>query len=322
MARRLTTTDLIADVRAMIDEDNQEAVDDTRDILPSLNRAQDYAANILARHYESPLLAFESVTLTAGTASYSIPEKALEQRLEKVEVNVGGVYQPVKRLSYRDITDYEQSGATAVPLYYAIVGDEYRLLPAPSATYPLRIWYLRDPDPLVEEQGRLTVINTAQNYLIVDSIGEDVSSEVDSLESFVNIVDGQTGEVKVSLQVQSISGNRVQFRTVPSRSTVYNRTISGEIPSTVEKDDLLCSASGTCIPILRKPFSNFLIQYAVAEMQRKLGGPADMEQRVLKDLEAQVERSWVGREQSLRVTKSSKNWAPASLRRRPLPRTS
>jgi hypothetical protein len=316
--RRLTTTDLIEEVRSLLDESNRANVSDELDILPALNRAQDVAANILARHYEAPLLAYKSLQLTQGQSEYEIPEDAFEQRLEKCEVYITSVYYPVKRIDYRDITLYETPTRTNVPYYYTVIGTKFRLLPTPTAVYPMRIWYLKDPEALVQPQGRITVVNTAQNYVVVDEIGSDITSAMDDLNSFVNIIDGQTGKVKGTLQVQTIAGNRITFKTSPSRSTVLNKTISSDLANlpdgTVEPDDYLCVIQGTCIPVFKKPFSNYLIQFAVAEIQRKLGGPADIELKVRDELEKIVERSWVGRENFLRVQKRNRNWQVPSRR--------
>lgn len=312
--RRLTTTDLIEEVRSLLDESNRANVSDELDILPALNRAQDVAANILARHYEAPLLAYKSLQLTQGQSEYDIPEDAFEQRIEKCEVYITSVYYPVKRIDYRDITLYETPTRTNVPYYYAVIGTKFRLLPTPTAVYPLRIWYLKDPEVLVAPQGRITVLNTANNYVVVDQVGTDLTSAMDDLNSFVNIIDGQSGAIKGTLQIQSIAGNKITFKTVPSRSTVLNKTISTSLPATIEQDDFLCTIHGSCIPVFKKPFSNYLIQFAVAEIQRKLGGPADIELKVRDELEKLVERSWVGRENYLRVQKRNRNWQVPSRR--------
>jgi len=312
--RRLTTTDLIEEVRSLLDESNRANVSDELDILPALNRAQDVAANILARHYEAPLLSYKSLQLTQGQSEYDIPEDAFEQRLEKCEVYITSVYYPVKRIDYRDITLYETPTRTNVPYYYAVIGTKFRLLPTPTAVYPLRIWYLKDPEVLVAPQGRLTIVNQAQNYIIVDSIGSDLTSAMDDLNSYVNLIDGQTGNIKATMQIQSIAGNKITFKSSPSRSTVLNKTISSALTDTIEQDDFICTIHGSCIPAFKKPFSNYLIQFAVAEIQRKLGGPADMELKVRDELEKLVERSWVGRENFLRVQKRNRNWQVPSRR--------
>jgi hypothetical protein len=297
----------------MIDESKITSVRDDQDILPALNRAQDVAANILARHYESPMLAYEEVSLTAGQSEYPIPENAFEQRLEKIEVQVNNLFYQVKRIDYRDSSAYESlSIRTNVPYYYAVIGNKYRLLPSPTATYPLRIWYLKDPEPLVRSQGRITFVKADVNYIIVDSIGSELTVSNADLNCYANLIDGQTGEVRATMQIASIQGNKITFKSVfgpNDRTSVLNKTISSNLANiTVQPDDFICTIHGTCIPIMKKPFSNYLIQYAVAEMQRKLGGPADMELKVKQDLEKIVERSWVGRETSLRVSRNNRNW--------------
>jgi hypothetical protein len=323
--------DLVSQVRSLLDEDNRESVSDTVDILPALNRAMNYASNILARHYESPMLKKINVTTVSGQKEYNIPEDAFEERLEKVEVEVNKLFYPVQRISYRDISLYESQSATSIPYYYVIVNNRYRIIPNSNAAYPLRIWYLVDPLPLVLSQGRINTVNTTDNYIVVDAAGSDLTTESDQLDSYVNIIDAQSGTRKATLQVKTISGNRITFKTVPARTTVLNTTIDTSLATdslsvntdinndgpdvVIEPDDFVCLIHGSCVPFFKKPFSNFLIQYAIAEIRRKLGGAAELEQRVLKELEEQVERSWVGRENSLRVSKKSAQWETPVRRR-------
>ena len=321
MARFKTVDQLLEETRSLLDEENVENIRDAEDLLPSLNRAQDYASNILSRHYESPMLTYRTVDLSGTQQEYDLPEDAFEERIEKVEIFHNGTFYEVKRIDYRDISMYETQVKLNIPYYYCIVGNKYRFVPAPTGTFEARVWYLRDPDPLVTQQGRITRVTPASNYVYVDQVGTDLSTESDSLNSFVNLVDGQTGEVKTTLQIKSIAGNKITFKSAldGGRTDVYGRTIATSMPDgtgtvTIDIDDYICSAKGTCIPFFQKPFSNFLIQYTVAEITRKLGGPADMQMRVLEDLEQQVERSWVGREQSLRVKKRSRNWFRPSRR--------
>lgn len=312
--RRLTVDNLVEEVQSMIDETNTANVDVVKDILPALNRAQDKACNILARHYDDPLLKDKIVQPLAGISEYPIPEDAFEQRLEKIECKHNNAYYEVTRIKYRDVTLYETPQPQNSPYYYTIVGNKYRLLPTPSAAYPLRLWYLRDPLPLVLPQGRVTSTNSAGNYIVVDAVGSDVDTNIDSLASFLNIVDGETGDIKGTLQVQSVNGRRITFKTAPNRTEVLGLTIGTSLPADIAQDDLICLAEGTCVPFLKKPLANYLIQYAVAELTRKLGGSADMELRVTAELEELVTRSWAGREQDMRVKKRSKQWGFISRR--------
>jgi hypothetical protein len=326
MSQIITVDDLISQVRSLLDEDNRESVDDTIDIISALNRAQNYAANILSRHYESPLLTKQDVTTVSGQMEYDIPEDAFEQRIEKLEARINNTFYPLQRIDYRDISRYENKSSTSVPYYYVIVGTRYRIIPASNSAYPLRMWYLQDPMPLLKSQGRINTVNEAGNYVIVDDVGDDITTETDQLNSYVNIIDAQTGKRKATFQVKNVSGNRITFKSSPSRSTVLNISIDTDLTDlyindnsteprrnegptvSVEPDDYICIIKGSCVPFFKKPFSNFLVQYAVAEIRRKLGGPAELEQRILKELEEQVERSWVGRETTLRVKKTNGKW--------------
>lgn len=322
MARILyTTTNLVQEIRAQLDEENTDSVDTDRDILPTLNRAQDYAADILANKYPEPLLAYSTLTLVGDQAEYDIPEDVFEDRIQKIEIRVpsgsgnAATMREVQRVSYRDLSNYESASKTNVPYYYAIVGRKIRLVPTPTGTYSARMWFIRDIERLVLPQGRITIINSASNYVIVDSVGSDLTTETDNLGSYVNLVDGQSGEVRGTVQIQNITGNKISFRTVPTRSTVVNRTISGSLTDLeVGQDDYLSPIEGTCVPYFGRPLSNFLIQFTVSEISRKLGGQSETEEKILEKFEKQVERVWSGREQHLRIKKRSQNWGVPTRR--------
>lgn len=319
MARLLyTVDDLVSGVRSLLDELNQDSVNTTSDIIPSLNRGQQFGFDILARKYPEPILAHAVMTLSPGVNEYSIPEDAFEDRLLKVEMQIpsgtSATFREVNRISYRDISNYESSIVTNIPIYYCVIGRTIRFVSTPSGTYNARIWYLREPEALVLPQGRITHINSGARYVIVDAVGADLTSEVDQLGSYTNLIDGQTGQVKATLQIQNISEDKISFRSVPSRSTVMNRTIVGNLPSDLQQDDYLAAIQGTCVPTTGQPMSNFLVEWAVAEMTAKLGGDRIAEEEILKKFEQQVERAWVGREKQMRIQKRSEKWGTNTRR--------
>lgn len=318
MGRRLTVDDWIADVRSKLDEANNENLDDVRDIIPSLSRAQDFCANILARHYTPPLLTYKVVQTTSGVQEYDIPEEAMEQRILRIEVNVNGIYIPVTQLEYIDIGRYETPAVTQFPEWYCVIGTKFRLIPGVSnGAFPLRVWFLQDPLPPVKSQGMITSINQSSNYVVLDSAGPDLTSEGDELDSYVNIVDGQTGRIKATMQVQSIaSTGRVTFKSTPSRDTVLNLNILGAIPDTVERDDYVCLIHGSCVPFMKKPLSNFVIEYSTAELLSRMGGDPNFEASLVQKMEKEVERSWVGRPLRMRVQPANALWKQRRGRRR------
>lgn len=310
MSRLVTVDSLVEAVRSQLHETNVEAVDTVIDILPALNRAQDFAVDIYSRYYPDPYLTHAVLTLSGGTQEYDIPDEAFEDRILKVEMSIGNslgrpTYREVQRIAFTDISNYESASVSSIPYYYAVVGRKIRFVPVPSGTYNSRIWYIREPEKMVLQQGRVTVINITSNYLVVDQLGGDLQTTTDQLQSYINVIDGSTGEIRSTHQIQSLTGNRITIRTTPARSSVLGRTVTGVLPDTIEKDDYVCVVEGSCVPFLNSPTSNFAVQYAVNEMTRKLGGDVTPEVQMLKDLEDQVTRTWTGRETTLRVTKRS-----------------
>ena len=307
MARPLQTVQHLADsVRARIDELNRDSIDTERDILPALNRALEYSVDIYAKHYPDPFLAYTTLDLTTEQ-EYDLPEDVYEDRIVKLEAKTStSLFQEIQRISYRDLTAYESDAPTPAPYYYAVVGRKLRLLPAPSGSYDARLWYIKYPEQLVLPQGRITVIGGNNQYVVVDNPGSDLSTEVDELNSFVNIINARTGEVRATLQISSIDDGRITFRSTPSRVDVFGKTVSTSLLDLgVKRDDYICIASGTCVPYLASPTSNFLIQFAVAELSRQLGINSIEEEQVLSKFEDQVKRTWAGRETSIRVAKRS-----------------
>lgn len=308
MARKLYTVEEIAtSVRARLDEMNRDSIDTERDILPALNRALEYAVDIYARHYPDPYIASTILPLINGVQDYDMPENVFEDRVVKVDLKgTTNYYQDIVRVSYRDLANFETDGNTATPFYYATLGRKLHVVPTPSGTYSLRIWYIQNPEQLVLPQGRVTVVNTTSNYVVVDSPGNQLTTESDQLESYVNIINSKTGEIRATFQIASIDDGRVTFRTTPSRGEVLGRPITSTLTDlTASKDDYICICTGICVPYLSSPTSNFLIQFAVAELARQLGVNGQEEEQVLQKFEDQVKKTWSGREPTTRIAKRS-----------------
>ncbi len=307
MSRLVTVDDIISQVRSLLDESSGSTISDTIDIIPSLNRGQAYAFNILARKYPEPILTNSTLTLTNGTAEYDMPENIFEDRIEKIETFNNKYYYPCKRISYRDATAYETAATSPTPAYWTTYSRKIRFIPAPTGTYQARLWYIMEPDNLVKSQGRITTISVAGGYVVVEGLGSDLTTTDNDLDNYVNIFDGQTGEYRCSLQINNITGSKITFRTSATRSTVLNRTISTAIPTTVAADDYVCVVSGSCVPYFMYPISNFMIEFAAIEMRGvKLSEDIQVLDKLTDKFEQQIERSWVKRETDLRISKRSR----------------
>lgn len=302
-----TTDELVTAVRSRLDEMNRDSVDTTRDILPALNRGLEFAVDIYSRHYPDPFLQYVVLDLNGTDQEYNIPGNVFEDRIVRIEIKTSrNTYREVTRILYRDAVNYETDGTTAIPYYYTVVGRKIHFIPGPSGTYDARLWYIKEPEPLVLQQGRVTRVPTSGNYLVVDAAGPDLSTESDELNNYINVINGETGEVRATFQIASIDGNRINLRSSPSRTNVVGMTVSTSIADLgITPDDYICVAEGTCIPYLGAPTSNFLIQYAVAEISRQLGVQSQEEEVVLEKFEKQVQKTWAGRETTIRVAKRS-----------------
>jgi hypothetical protein len=296
----------------LLDENNEAEISDEFDLMPALNRAFDDALDILSRKYPDALIQPLTVPIVPGQALYDIPEDAYQERLAKVEAFVNGFYTEIKRIAYNDITAYDVP-SSGTPYYYAVMGNQYKLAPPPRNINGIRIWYIPEKGPMVPEYGRISSINTGDNYVVVTDIADptQVSNGIDSLASFVNIVDNRSGMIKATMQIQSVGTSKLTFKTTPSRTTVQGRTVLSALPATVERDDYICPVDGTCIPPMRSPLTNFLISYTVADIKAiKLDGDPQVVMKMLEKFEQRVERTWVRREQELRVGKASRIWGP------------
>lgn len=317
MARSITTRGLIEAVRSLIDEANEAEIDDVLDILPSINRGLDDAADILSRKYPDALIKSIDIPIADGVDGlYDIPEDAFQERLEKVETKLNGYYHEIKRIDYRDITLYDTPQPVATPYYYAVIGQSFKLVPPPTAIESLRVWYIPEVGPLVREFGRITTVNRvnpAAEYIRltdmedVDQLGTDLTS----LAAYVNLVDGRTGRIKATMEIANVINSQVVFKPIPTRSFVEGRPVVAAIPADVDVDDYLCPVEGTCIPPMRSPLTNFLITYASAEIKAlKLEGDPGVVLQQLSKFEERIEKTWARREHSLRVGKASRVWSP------------
>ena len=293
-SNRLLTDTLISEVRSIISERNGEGLDDELDILPALNRGQDKACSILAKHHADPLFKLLAVTLITNQTDYDIPEDALEDRIVKMEVNINSRYLEMKRVRPTDFGLYETPATSTIPLAYGIIGRKYRILPQTSAVYPLRMMYMFQPPKLALQQGRITAVDTATETFTIAELNADLTTAVLEDTSYLSIIDGQTGMRKGVVRVSSKTSTATQQRITIATSIGSGRTTLDNVAVNTTLvglgaavDDYICFAPDTCISILRAPVLNFIT--------------AD-------GFEDDVKSLWAGQEQDLRVKSRSSIW--------------
>ena len=318
--------DMVNEVRSLTDEYNAAQLDDVTDILPSLNRAQEKAVKILSRVYPDPILNYADM-LNLSTREVSIHEDVMEDKIIRMEwISPSAsptIPKECQRVSIRLLSQHEEGDYTIPrPDVYAIYGRKIRFNGTPNGSNTLRIWYVRDVERLVKSWGRVTDIDTALQTLY---IGE-VNSDFDPLSGVtqgdwnrcINVIDGQTGELKGSFEVNSWNGtDTVVIRTAGlSRGTILNRTIGTTLSGlNIEADDYICAITGSCVQYFSDAFHAFCIQYTTAELKRKLGYAYDVDQQLVTEFETELRKTYMGRQPSMRITQNNPNWLKGSRRR-------
>lgn len=306
--------DLIDQVRDQTDEANTDDVTDAQ-IIKTLNRAQRHASNILARRFEEMMWDSTTVTSTGGTRDYDIPADAYASRVEMIEVattSSGTVRYKLQKLSNHKTTNYITSSQTDIPTHYSQKRNKFSIYPTPKGNLTFHVHYFKRPEDFVKQQGRIETIDTDNNYIIVDSVGSNVSTSTDGFGAYINVIDYHTGNIKRTLQVSAIdsTSNQITFKSSGlTRSAVLGRTVSTSIGSDVAVDDYLCLVTGTCVPEVDEAYTDYIIQHAVVAIRRRLGEPTSEDYAELKELEKELMKAWASREQSHRVRKGSKTWA-------------
>ncbi len=321
MSRGFLVDDIINEIRSLTDEWNEKQLSTTLDILPSLNRGQEKAYKSLSRIYPEPILTYTDVTGIV-TREYPLPENIWEDKINRMEwfSSEDVRPRPCQNVSLRLLAaSTTQIQSVDSPENHAIFSRTIRFNAQPTGRFTLRIWHLREIDPLVRVYGRITSFDGVNNELYLNEVSSDFdpASSTDPFDGYINVVDGQTGQVKISAQIRSWDGaDTLTLKSAPDRSLVLNRTIStGAIGSTVAVDDYVCHVRGTCVLYFFDTVHSFIVQYAASEMKRKLGYAYDVDQQLLKDFESDVKKTYMGREAKMRVCQNNPSWMKGAFRR-------
>lgn len=302
--------ELVDQVRSSLDEFNTVSITDQH-ILDALNRAQKAATRLTARRLDTIFLAVETITTVGGQQEIDMPADTFGRRIEKVELRQGNITWRITHISYKNRDPYLSTSQVNRPYYYDIVGSKLRLYPIPSGGQELIIHYSRTPDTMLIPQGQINRIDTVNNYVIVDSLGEDLTTESDQRNSYINFIDYVTGDVKGSMQIAYLDTGlgQIKFKSTGlNRDTVLGKTILTAIPTDVQEDDYICVVKGTAVPQLPDAYTDYLIQHAVVALKRRTREPTEEEYQALKDIEEGLKKMINGREQALRVRKANGHW--------------
>jgi len=304
---------IVDEVRKICGEENAGGAVSDELILMLLNRSQDEAAQLLARHYVEPILTYEDIPLTTEQ-DYELPEDCFEERVLKVEY----MYHPNSAPYKMDRVDFDSDEASSysnastgqIPDIWMQIGSirSIRVFPAPVGGGYLRMWYAKKPADLVKSQGRIKAVVNATTVEL-DMIGEDVTANQDEDGAHLCIIDGQTGAVKAILEVASVSEptNTVVFNLTPITSQIEGIPVQScpDLTAHDYRGDYLCLAPFTCIPVIRNPVLNYIKQYAIALVQTNLGAEHEIAYKAMRDMQDFVKSMDTGKQTHRRVKMKS-----------------
>jgi hypothetical protein len=305
-----TVDELMQSVRDATDEDNQEYLTDAQ-ILKALDRAQRNATNIISRKYPDLFTASVDIT-TTGVYDYDLPTEAAGRRITHMESYYGEIAYPMQRISEQQASAYRTSAQTSRPLYYVMSKNTIQLLPKPSSGVNIKIYYLKRSQPMVQQQGRITDIDTVNNLITLDAVGTQLATTITGFSSYVNFIDYNTGAVKGTCQISAIDTvtKEVTFKTTGlTRTSVLGLPVGVALPTDLVSDDYICLVTGTCVPELDDVYCDFLLQYSVVDIRRRFGEPLQEELVALDRIAKELESMWAGRNQTGRVRKANQNFS-------------
>lgn len=310
----LTARNIIDAIRNQLDEDSDADIKD-KHILASANRAMTSGMDTLVAVFPDPMTEFKLMTVGADGV-VDLPEDIFEDRVLHVDLIIQDIPHRLAPVTHVDIHDYEISGTTSYPDVWAVFGRKLYLKPVASEGQTIRVWYVKELQPLVKPQGRITRIGS--DYLVVDSYGGGLTNNADELNSYINVIGFNTGEVKWSGQVKSIVGDRINLTASPARSKVLNQNISSDLASAdvaIREDDYICTVDGTCISYMPQILENFLIQHAIIEMKNRLGYDSMPDRAVLSSYEKKLKAQWKSRPAKTKVQLTTTVWNSGRSRR-------
>jgi hypothetical protein len=303
-----TVKDLIQQVRDVTDEDNVEDISDAF-IIRMLNRAQQDLVSEITRKYNPQFMS--EVVLTASdfstdnsgvnrVADLSKYMQSVAFKINSVDSRIGDAWTPVRQVPFSHTLSLDTQTGTSLPVIYSTQGNRLYVYPNVDTLVQLRIRYQMRPPKLTNIIGRITEISGSTFTL--DDASSLVDSSTDDLSAFVNIIDPYTGIIKGTYQAGNVGST--SFTVVPpDRQKAFGKVVGTDV-STIEEDDLVCSAEGTCVPYLVSDLTNYHIEIASFHVKRALGTVDTPDFQERDRVIERISKLWAGRENTMKINRT------------------
>lgn len=255
MPRARTTTDLLADVRARVAAPTANDLISSTELLALADQEmRTELAEIIISMRSEYWLADYTVSISSGTASYRMPDRALGMSLRDVTVyDANGREYNCSQIpaDQRYLWTRGQTWTATGPFVFTLDNDEITLLPTPAASsagYTLRARYYKRPSELV------AVASCLSFYFATDSTSittiEQTPSDVFSANDYVDLVrgDGMHAAVETDRVIDSIDDMTATV-TFNSDTPIDADAFPSPSPLPVGKTThYITPASYTCVP--------------------------------------------------------------------------
>lgn len=240
MASFYTTNTLIDSVKRRAAIPEAQETFETTDFLAFAN--EEIWLGLLPsimRMHEDYLLYSNPVPLVANQSRYTIPDRAIGNKLREVSyLDTNNNIYEMTRINVEDLPDY--NGPSRISNYYTyyIDNNDIVLIPGVGSTVSgslVLTYYLR-PNQMVEEErvGIITGINTSNGDISIDAV-----PSVFSLTQTYDFVKAKSPFKTVALNLTAGSIN-------PSTNTVTFNV--DDIPASLQIGDYVCLAEETIVP--------------------------------------------------------------------------
>jgi len=206
---------------------------------------------------EEYFVTYKDYTITASTAAYTLPQRAVGLMAREVQiVDANGNVKNLPRVSLDSL--HLRSSTASSPECFYLRGDSVVLSPTPSSTSgTLRIYYSLAPGNLVETTSCavISAINTSTNVVTVTSIPNTWATGDD-----FDLIQGTGAHTTLAIDQNSttISGADITFASLPANLAV---------------GDYICPAGQSCLIQIPNDFRNAFSTLTAAEMLLAMNQP-------------------------------------------------
>lgn len=263
MAANLTSNSLIESVKRRASLPSNSSTFQNADYLAFANEEMmiGLIPSILSFH-EDYLLYTENVTLVDNQSNYSIPYRAIGNKLRELSyVDTNSNVFELSRITVEDLPYYQGFNNLNSLKYYYVYNNEIILVPSMSTSNggSLNFSYYLRPNELVEEDRIATVqnINLSTGEIFIDAVPENFTSSI-----LYDFIQQKSPHKTLSFDIPIVSINSV--------TNVLTFDVDN-IPSGLAVGDQISQAGETKIPQVPTDLHSVLAQRVAARCLESIG---------------------------------------------------